>query len=196
MQSYLPIGRIVRLQIQRSSLKVGEKPNRVYDPAPLLTVETLTLTPTGAEAHLPDGVVLFDVHNARHPNTRNNDNENALSVGFTHHYELMRRQFGEHVPFGCAGENLIVEANRRIELSDVANGLTIQTAGGALVLLVNVMVAAPCRPFTGYLLGRQVDGDTLKASVQFLHDGLRGYYLRLGQPEPVTVAVGDVLLAG
>src|SRR2546430_5652355 len=33
------LGRIVRLQIQRSSLKTGEKPRRRYDPAPLLAVD-------------------------------------------------------------------------------------------------------------------------------------------------------------
>src|SRR5256885_7832965 len=42
------VGEIVRLQIQRSSLKTGEKPNRRYDPTPLLTVERLPLTPRGA----------------------------------------------------------------------------------------------------------------------------------------------------
>src|SRR2546422_2174400 len=30
------LGHVVRLQIQRSSLKTGEKPHRVYDPAPIL----------------------------------------------------------------------------------------------------------------------------------------------------------------
>lgn len=190
-----PIGKIVRLQIQRSSLKVGEKPNRVYDPAPLLAVETLTLTPTGAEARLPDGAVLLDVHNARHPDTKNIENENSLSVGFTHHYELIRKQFGEQAPFGCGGENIIVETDRRVELNEVMNGLAIQKADGSRVPLTNVLVAEPCRPFAGYLLGRFVDGDTLKRSVQFLQNGMRGYYLRLAQTEPVTVAVGDVLLA-
>ena len=43
-----PLGRIVNLQIQRSSLKLGEKPNRWFDPAPLLPVAELTLTPDGA----------------------------------------------------------------------------------------------------------------------------------------------------
>jgi len=42
------VGRIVRLQIQRSSLKTGKKPNRAYDPAPLLTVDRLALGPDGA----------------------------------------------------------------------------------------------------------------------------------------------------
>jgi hypothetical protein len=188
------IGRIVRLQIQRSSLKVGEKPNRVYDPAPLLAVETLGLTLAGAEARLPDGTTLLDVHNARHPETKNIENENMLSVGFTHHYDLIRRRFGEHIPLGSGGENIIVETDRRIEWNEVMGGVVIQRADGTRVPFENVLVAEPCRPFAGYLLGRRVDVDTLKASVQFLHNGLRGYYLRLAQTEPATVAVGDFLM--
>src|SRR6184192_1079957 len=39
------VGAIVRLQIQRSSLKTGEKPHRRYDPAPLLSVERLAVAP-------------------------------------------------------------------------------------------------------------------------------------------------------
>lgn len=189
------IGKIVHLQIQRSALKVGEKPNRVYTPAPLLSVPTLTLTPTGAEAHLPSGEILLDVHNARHPETRNNENENALSIGFTHHYELIRQQFGEHVPFASGGENLIVETAQRVELNAVAGGLVIQRAVGSSVPLTNGLVAEPCRPFAGYLLGKMVDGDTLKASVQFLQNGMRGYYFRLDRSESASIHVGDTVWA-
>ena len=49
------IGRIVRLQIQRASLKTGEKPTRVYDPAPLLVVDRLALGPDGALGEGSDG---------------------------------------------------------------------------------------------------------------------------------------------
>lgn len=187
------IGKITHLQIQRSSLKVGEKPNRIYTPEPLLAVEALTLTATGAEAHLPGGEVWLDVHNARHPETKNNENENSLSVGFTHHYELIRRQFGEQVPFASGGENIIVETARRVELNEVAGGVQIQRADGSFIRLTNVMVAEPCKPFAGYLLGRMVDGNTLKASVQFLQNGMRGYYMALAQTEPAAINVGDAV---
>jgi hypothetical protein len=189
------IGPIIHLQIQRSSLKVGEKPNRVYTPEPLLAVPTLTLTPTGAEARLPSGEVLLDVHNAHHSHTKNNENENALSVGFTHHYEIIRQQFGEHIPFASGGENIIVETASRIELNAVAGGLLIQRADGSSIRLTNSLVAEPCRPFAGYLLGKMVDGETLKASVQFLQNGLRGYYVALAEAEPVEISVGDTVWA-
>ncbi|MBL8046633.1 MAG: hypothetical protein JNL09_08835 [Anaerolineales bacterium] len=189
------IGKIVHLQIQRSTLKVGEKPNRVYTPEPLLAVPALTLTATGAEARQPSGEVLLDVHNARHPETRNHENENSLSVGFTQHYELIRQQFGEHVPFASGGENIIVETAHRVELSEVTGGVRIQRADGRSVRLTNLLVAAPCRPFAGYLLGKTVDGETLKASVQFLHNGMRGYYGILAEAEPVAISLGDTVWA-
>src|SRR5262245_7402295 len=49
------IGQLVQLQIQRSSLKTGEKPNRVYDPAPLLSVDELWVTPDGVLGLDPNG---------------------------------------------------------------------------------------------------------------------------------------------
>ncbi len=104
-----PLGPIVRLQIQRASLKLGEKPNRTYDPAALLEVDALTLTPAGAVALLPDGSALLDVHHTAHPRSRNSDGVNDLSVGFTGHYARMRANYGPHLSDGCAGENILVD---------------------------------------------------------------------------------------
>ncbi len=47
-----PIGRIKLVQVQRSSLKAGERPNRYYDPAPLLPVDGLLLSPSGVVGQL------------------------------------------------------------------------------------------------------------------------------------------------
>src|SRR5438270_6299133 len=102
-----PLGRVVRVQIQRSKLKLGEKPNRVYDPAPLLEVDELTLMPEGALARLPDGGLMLDVHHPAHPETRNLDRTNDISVGFTPHYAAMREHYGAHLVDGCAGENIL-----------------------------------------------------------------------------------------
>ena len=55
------VGAIVRLQIQRSSLKTGEKPHRRYDPAPLLSVERLAVTPDGVLGLSDGGAWLVDV---------------------------------------------------------------------------------------------------------------------------------------
>lgn len=193
--SLRPLGRIVHLQIQRAPLKVGEKPNRVYDPAPILAVTELTLTPQGALVHQADGATLTDVHHAAHPQTRNSENVNALSLGFTAHYSEMRARFGEHLALGCAGENILVETPGHVTLDDVAGGVVIRTAAGAQIELTRLRVAAPCRPFAGYALGRRVEAEVLKDALQFLDAGTRGFYCGLAQSEPATIAVGDEVLA-
>src|SRR5438132_10568239 len=82
------LGRVVRLQIQRSSLKTGEKPHRVYDTVPILTVERLTVSPDGALGEADHGAWIVDVHHRMHPSTKNPDGEHGISLGFTAHYDL------------------------------------------------------------------------------------------------------------
>lgn len=189
-----PLGKIVRLQIQRSPLKIGEKPNRVYDPSPILAVNELTLTPQGAVARVLDGAPLLDVHHTDHPRTRNVKGVNALSVGFTSHYAAIRTQYGQHVADGCAGENILIEMDERVDWSRVAGGIAIQPAGADPPAWLRVnQVAAPCREFSGYVM----DGPgaaALKEALQFLDDGLRGFYCALARSQPVTIAVGDRVL--
>lgn len=190
-----PLGRIARLQIQLKSPISGDRPNRVYDPSPesVMAVEEMTLTPLGALVRLPDGATVLDIHHAHHPRTKNDDNTNALSVNFTSHYDLMRTQFGGHVWDGCAGENILVETREHIPFDALANGLAIRPQGGEPVWLRQVLVAHPCRPFSGYMMGGTEA--TVKSALQFLDDGMRGYYCALAQERPVTIAVGDTVLA-
>lgn len=184
------LGRILRLQIQPTPLKLGEKPNRRYDPSALMVVSELTLTREGAQARTPEGETVLDIHHARHPHTRNNANTNPLSVGFTAHYDLMRAEYGEHLWTGCAGETLIVENLQRIKLDDVARGIAIAPQnGGEPVWLKSVMVARPCLPFSGYVLGGTEA--SVKTTLQFLDNGMRGFYCALEQESPATIAVGD-----
>src|SRR5712692_36207 len=117
------IGRIVRLQIQRGSLKTGEKPTRVYDPTPLFAVDRLALGPDGALGEGSDGSWLVDVHHRAHPRTKNEDGAHGVSLGFTSHYALMRDRFGERIAPGCAGENILAEADRRLDVADLQGGL-------------------------------------------------------------------------
>ena len=192
--SLVPLGRIVRLQIQRSSLKLGQKPNRHYDPAPLLEVAALTLTSSGAVALLPDGSALLDVHHAGHPNSRNNDGANDLSVGFTGHYARMRSRYGPHLRDGCAGENILVENARAIDLAAIQRGLAIQSANGTWLWLHSVRVALPCVEFSAYA-ARQFGPDATKTALQFLDHGLRGFYCVFEGPDNATVRVGDSVCA-
>ncbi|MGH7701187.1 MAG: MOSC domain-containing protein [Gemmatimonadales bacterium] len=171
------IGRIVRLQIQRSSLKTGEKPDRVYDPAPLVAVPRLAITPDGALGEGPDRSWLVDVHHRAHPATKNEDGEHGISVGFTAHYAAMRDRFGDRIVVGCAGENIIAETARTLASDDLSQGLAVLDAAGREALRLAVLdVAHPCRPFTGWALGRRVEPEALREHLQFLDGGMRGYY--------------------
>jgi hypothetical protein len=171
------LGRIVRLQIQRSSLKTGEKPTRTYDPAPLLSVDRLLVGPDGTLGEGPDGAWVVDVHHRAHPRTKNEDGAHGVSLGFSSHYALMRERFGDRITLGCAGENIIVETMGRITLDDLEHGVALLAADGrALVRLEVLQVAHPCRPFTGWALGGTVEADVLKEQLQFLDGGTRGYY--------------------
>src|SRR2546428_138373 len=67
------IGAVVRLQIQRSSLKTGEKPQRVYDPSPVLSVRRLAVGGDGVLGEGEDRSWLVDVHHRAHPQTKNPD---------------------------------------------------------------------------------------------------------------------------
>jgi len=190
-----PLGRVVRLQIQRSKLKLGEKPNRWYDPAPLLAVVELTLTPDGALARLSDDSMVVDIHHPAHPDTRNLERTNDLSVGFTAHYAAMRERYGLHLVDGCAGENILIETTGRVTLADIAGGLVIRPArGGSPMRLQVVRHAPPCREFSGYA-SRSSEPEIIKETLQFLDDGLRGFYCALGNTAPVVLKIGDEVLA-
>lgn len=187
------IGTVTRLQIQRSSLKTGEKPNRVYDPTPLLPVPRLTVTPDGVLGASTEGGWLVDVHHRAHPETKNEDGLHGVSVGFTSHYVAMRDRFGERIVVGCAGENIIVAADRTFTYDDLAGGMAIvATDGPERVRLRVLQVAHPCRPFTGWAAGGRVEADVLKSHLQFLDGGTRGFYC-VGEGSG-TVAVGDRLV--
>jgi len=184
------IGRISRLQIQRASLKSGEKPTRRYDPAPLLSVPKLNVTPAGALGAIEDGAWVVDVHHRAHPHTKNEDGLHGISLGFTSHYDAMREHFGARVVIGCAGENIIAETDGRFTYEDLVEGMAILTPEGKERVRLRVLqVAHPCRPFTGWALGKQVEPEELKRHLQFLDGGMRGFYC-VGEGTG-TVSLGD-----
>jgi hypothetical protein len=189
-----PLGSLVRLQIQRNTLKTGVKPDRVYDPAPILAVDRLAVGPDGVLGAGPDGSWLVDVHHRAHPATKNEDGLHGVSVGFTAHYEAMQQRFGDRLTLGCAGENLIARVAAPLALADLAGGLAIVGPDGSERVRLRVLeVARPCRPFTGWALGGVVESQVLKESLQFLDEGMRGFYC-VGEGAGV-VEVGDVLMA-
>lgn len=187
------IGTVTRLQIQRSSLKTGDKPTRHYDPAPLLAVPRLSVTPDGVlgGGGTSDGAWIVDVHHRAHPETKNADGLHGVSLGFTSHYAAMRHHFGERIVMGCAGENIIVATDRPFTYEDLAGGVAIVPQDGPERVRLRVLeVAHPCRPFTGWALGgRQVEPEVLKSHLQFLDGGMRGFYC-VGEGAG-TVQLGD-----
>lgn len=186
------LGTIVRLQVQRASLKVGQPPRKRYDPTPIVEAPALTLDPGGVRGWSPAGDPIADVHHAGHPRSKNRGGENGVSVGFTAHYDAMRDRFGDHLTDGIAGENILIATDQMLGADDLRHGLAIATADGTVIRLDDVIVAAPCVEFTRYALrfpaAARPDG-SVTAALQFLNDGMRGYYATYRGPA-TRIALG------
>jgi hypothetical protein len=193
------IGTVKFVQIQRDRLKQGEKPNRVYRPDPLLHVAKLLLTRDGITGITAAGATLLDVHNIKHPRSRNRV-ENSISLGFRQHYAEMRQRFGEHMQDGIGGENILI---------DIAPGIDVQpemlpervylhsVADDNLIELKGVMPAPPCAEFSRFSANRPLEALELKETLQFLDGGRRGYYATLIEKDcNCYVQAGDRLLIG
>jgi len=188
------LGKIVRLQIQPTCLKHSEGEGRIYSPEALMPTQRLELTGAGACSLAPDGSSTIDIHNSSHPNTRNHG-ANALSFAFTSHYSAMQARFGDHLGIGCAGEKILIESELVISLDQVARGVAIETTQGRAAL-GNVVVATPCNSFSKYALRASSAAPTdVKAALQFLDQGMRGYYCQLAGDLPATVMLGDRVFA-
>jgi len=186
------VGRIVRLQVQESSLKAGERPRQWYDPAPIRAVPSLVLDENGVVGWTETDAAILDVHNATHPATKNDAKRNGISVGFTSHYGAMRARFGDHLADGIAGENILVATERLYAAYDVAAGIQIETTDGALIRLDEVIIAKPCVEFSRYALRYSLDAPSDRAvtdALNFLHEGTRGFYAAY-HGAPTTIAVG------
>lgn len=186
-----PLGSLVRLQIQTAALKLGEKPQQWYDPSALQEAEVLHLDWRGAAT--ADG--RLDVHHLEHPASRQTPGENALSLGFTGHYARMRDRFGARAAAGVAGENLIVDGEP-VSFEQVRAGLLLRSrATGRELRLRNAGIARPCRPFSLFLLGGEAEPAVLKAALQFLDGGTRGFYFTPEDGEPFEARIGDEVFA-
>lgn len=176
------IGRIVLLQVQRRRLVQG----KTYDAKPLLRVDRLLVNADGALGD-HDGGYILDVHAAAFP--ADGKGKRPLSIGFTSHYDLMRSRF-DAVPLGIAGENVIVEAHRVFQESDLAPGLVIRTGAGEFRLDAPT-VARPCAPFTRFLIGDRTDDDPIAARA-FLQGGVRGFICGVSHlDDHEQISIGD-----
>jgi hypothetical protein len=186
------IGVIRRLQVQKTSLKVGERLQRSYDPAGICVVPKLSITEGGVIGWSDDGEQIDDVHHRDHPATKNRG-DNAISIGFTSHYEEIRKAYGQHVIDGIAGENILIDQDHLIGEEDLSNGIAIETSGGSLVQLDNLIVATPCVEFSRFAMQFPEEArpdETVTETLQFLNDGMRGYYASYAGPE-VEINIGN-----
>nr|BBH92462.1 hypothetical protein KTA_06610 [Thermogemmatispora argillosa] len=199
-EEWLPLGPIVHLQVQTSPLKVpGDDDGLCYDPSPLRSVSQLWLSADGVFALLPDGSRLLDVHHREHPRSRNRGGKNGVSLGFTAHYRAMRARFGEHLVDGCAGENVLIATEEPVRLEQLLNGLVIVgVETRRRVRLTRLRVATPCLEFTRFALGPEAlfaSPPELKAALQFLDRGQRGFYATCLAEEAIPIACGDQVFA-
>jgi hypothetical protein len=190
------LGEIVRLQVQEYSLKVGEGVSQRYDPSGIRQVDRLELNGGGVRGSRGDAQVA-DVHHRDHPHTKLRGTLNSISFGFTGHYQMMHDRFGIHLENGISGENILISNEGRVNLTDVEHGVIIQTSDRQSIHLQDVLVAAPCAPFTRWSLrfpDDQRPDRTVTQALQYLGDGMRGYYCRY-TGEPVSVELGDAVFA-
>ena len=168
------IGTVVRLQVQRSRLKLGERGARVYDPLPLLEVTAVDVGPRGVVGITEDGPVL-DVHHADHPDTRNTRLANGLSLLPRVHYARLRQTYGPHLVDGMAGESLLFDTDGPWRVEDLAGTLELETSDGGWLVLTDAVVAAPCVEFSRFCLAGP---GSVEAAISDLGDGVRGFYVR------------------
>src|SRR5829696_3415278 len=145
------LGEIIRLQIQTTSLKIGERPHTRYDPAGIVSVPRLGLEPGGVNGFTDDGTRLDDVHHAQHPRSKSRGT-NAISVLFTAHYDEIRNRFGDWLADGIAGENILVRCDRHLSELELRSGIRIASSDGAIIDLERVVVADPCVEFSRYAM--------------------------------------------
>jgi hypothetical protein len=104
----------------------------------------------------------------------------------------MRQRFGQHLPDGIAGENILIEVDRQVPIEDLANGVVVEGTAGTRLELRPVIVAAPCVEFSRYALkfadGARPDA-TVTEALRFLDGGMRGFYATY-TGEPAVVEIG------
>lgn len=195
MNQLIPLGRVINVQVQKSSLKIGDGRRKHFDPAPLRAGQALRVEHDTVHAVAGEHSWL-DVHCAAHPESRNRGNGDMLSIGFTGHYEVMRERFGAHLCNAVAGENILVEHDGVLQLADLERGLRLVGADGRTLDFHRIEVAHPCVEFSRWCLADdEAPGLAVKETLQFLDGGLRGFYCFIDDGLPQEIRVGDQLFA-
>ena len=189
------IGRIKLVQLQPSGLIIETPSGGFYDASRRLEVDRLQITSLGIEAITQEGEHVLDIHHISHLG-KAYDNNDLICIGFTPHYDAMRGRFGQHMVDGIAGENILIESEEEVWLSDLGQGIAIENQDTDSRTLLNLLsFASPCSEFSHFAMQSQdkkLPSHELKAVLQFLDKGRRGFLLvlREGQ-ETALVRPGD-----
>lgn len=190
------IGIVQFVQIQQSSLK-EKLPDggKRYNPSPIVRLPKIRLTADGVIGITETGEEIIDVHNAIHPNSTSRG-DNGISVGFTSHYNAMRQKFGDHLSDGIAAEGIIVETDRVYTPETLGTRLAIKNVEtGKLIYLYDVKAMLPCEPFSRFAANSNLAAPEMKATLQFLSEGMRGFCMTLENGQnTVFVQQGDELI--
>ncbi|MCP4142460.1 MAG: MOSC domain-containing protein [Chloroflexi bacterium] len=189
------LGKVKLVQIQPSGLIIETPSGYFYDVSRRVEVDSLTINSLGIEATLANSEHVLDIHHINHPD-KAYDDDDLVSIGFTSHYEAMRKRFGEHMVNGSAGENIIIEHSDEVWLGDLGQQIAIENADTGQKLFMDVLsTAAPCDEFSHFVAKSQdkrLPAAELKSTLQFLHNGRRGFLLILSEgQEEATVRAGD-----
>ena len=189
------LGYVKLTQLQPTGLIINTPSGEFYDPSRRVVVDSLQISPLGIESVTPDGEHVLDIHHIDHPDKKY-DNDDLVCIGFSSHYAAMRARFGEHMIDGIAGENIIIQAEQEIWPEDIGQRLGFESSEtGDITFLDVVKFAAPCEEFSHFAAQSQhqrLPAAELKATLQFLGNGRRGYLLVLSDgQEPAIVQPQD-----
>ena len=193
------IGTIEQLQIQQNPLKTkGNDKNIIYDPSGIMVLQEIRLTTFGIVGildFLNKEMAYLDVHHLRHPRSRFRG-DNKISIGFSGHYQQMRKEFGAHLRDGSAGENIIIKSNRLVSPKELGQRLAIQSRiDASLISLSDIKPIPPCEPFVRFARDRPAESPReTQSDLKFVSGGLRGYYAEVeSAPEEAIVRLGDTV---
>ncbi len=187
------LGPIIQLQVQQSHMKIIEKGVRVYHTAPLKRVSSLRITPKGVIGRDSKGETIIDVHHHDHPQSRNRS-DNDISLGFSSHYNLLRERFGAWIENGIAGENILIDVAERVHPRQLMGAIIIESKQNAQKHRLEALTPAPpCVEFSQYLAQSPLSSSETKAILQYLDDGVRGYYARSLSESVFEITLGDLV---
>lgn len=189
------LGHVKLTQLQPNGLIIETPSGYFYDASRRVVVDRLLISALGIEATTPDGEHVLDIHHINHPD-KAYDDDDLVCIGFTSHYAAMRSRFGDHMVDGIAGENIIIDCEDEIWPEDLGKQLAFENQDTkALTLLDMVSFAAPCDEFSHFAAKSQdtrLPAEELKATLQFLGNGRRGFLLVLSEgQETATIQPGD-----